>query len=122
MTYKKLTRNQYFQTSGPKRILALDGGGVRGIVALGYLQRVEDLLKQRHGGDDKFRLAHYFDLMAGTFNGVDHRRGPGARHVRGRADGPVHAPRQGGLSPKQLAERHPKWRGTATKSSASASN
>lgn len=69
MAYKKLTRNQHFKTAGPKRILALDGGGLRGIVILGYLKRVEDLLRERHGGDDGFRLAHYFDLMAGTSTG-----------------------------------------------------
>lgn len=40
MVYKKLTRNQHFKTAGPKRILSLDGGGLRGIVTLGYLKRV----------------------------------------------------------------------------------
>jgi predicted acylesterase/phospholipase RssA len=69
MPYKKLTRNQHFQTPGPKRILALDGGGLRGIVTLGYLKRIEDLLRRRHGGGDDFRLCHYFDLIAGTSTG-----------------------------------------------------
>ncbi len=69
MAYKKLTRNQHFETAGPKRILALDGGGIRGIVTLGYLKRVEDLLRERHDGAGGFRLAHYFDLMAGTSTG-----------------------------------------------------
>ncbi len=69
MAYKRLTRNQHFETASPKRILSLDGGGLRGIVTLGYLKRVEDLLRERYGGDDGFRLAHYFDLMAGTSTG-----------------------------------------------------
>lgn len=70
MTYAPLTRDQHFQGPGPKRILALDGGGLRGIVALGYLRRIEEILKARHGGRDDFRLCHYFDLIAGTSTGA----------------------------------------------------
>lgn len=62
-------RNQHFQIVGPRRILTLDGGGLRGIVTLGYLKQVEDLLRARHGGGKDFRLAHYFDLIAGTSTG-----------------------------------------------------
>ena len=69
MAYKVLTRDQHYKQPGPKRILALDGGGLRGIVTLGYLNRIEELLKKRHGGGDGFRLAHYFDLVAGTSTG-----------------------------------------------------
>lgn len=69
MPYRELTRDQHFSESGPKRILSLDGGGLRGIVTLGYLKRIEDLLKARHGDNDRFRLAHYFDLIAGTSTG-----------------------------------------------------
>jgi hypothetical protein len=35
MAYIAMTRDQHFQNPGPKRILALDGGGLRGIVTLG---------------------------------------------------------------------------------------
>lgn len=70
MTYQKLTRDQHFQAPGPKRILALDGGGLRGIVSLAFLKRIEDLLRARHGGDHEFRLCHYFDLVAGTSTGA----------------------------------------------------
>lgn len=70
MSYRVLTRDEHFQSPGPKRILALDGGGIRGIVSLGYLQRVEDLLRDRVGGSSEFRLAHYFDLIAGTSTGA----------------------------------------------------
>ena len=70
MPYQVLTRNQHFQNPGPKRILALDGGGIRGIVTLGYLQRIEDILRARVGGDPNFRLADYFDLIAGTSTGA----------------------------------------------------
>lgn len=70
MTYRVLTRDEHFQAPGPKRILTLDGGGLRGIVTLGYLQFVEDLLRKRVGGTDDFRLCDYFDLIAGTSTGA----------------------------------------------------
>ncbi|MEY3463816.1 MAG: hypothetical protein RLZZ468_1594, partial [Cyanobacteriota bacterium] len=54
---------------GPKRILSLDGGGIRGILTLGILERIEALLRQRHGNDPGFRLCDYFDLIAGTSTG-----------------------------------------------------
>lgn len=69
MSYLKLSRNQHFQSPGSKRILALDGGGLRGIVTLGYLKRIESMLAERHGAGKDFRLAHYFDLVAGTSTG-----------------------------------------------------
>jgi predicted acylesterase/phospholipase RssA len=54
----------------PKRILALDGGGLRGILSLGFLQKIETILRQRHGNNGDFRLSHYFDLIAGTSTGA----------------------------------------------------
>ena len=53
---------------GPKRILALDGGGVRGLVTLGFLERLEHLLRERYGRPD-LRLCDYFDLIGGTSAG-----------------------------------------------------
>lgn len=54
----------------PKRLLALDGGGVRALVALGFLERIESLLRDEcYGGDADFRLADYFDLIGGTSSG-----------------------------------------------------
>lgn len=54
---------------GPKRILALDGGGLRGIVSLGFLERIEALLRERSGRPD-LRLSDYFDLIGGTSTGA----------------------------------------------------
>ncbi|GAM99180.1 patatin [alpha proteobacterium U9-1i] len=54
--------------TGPKRILSLDGGGVRGLLALGILSELERRLKRR-SGTPSFRLADYFDLIGGTSTG-----------------------------------------------------
>lgn len=70
MAYRILTRDEHFQNEGPKRILALDGGGLRGILTLGFLRRIETVLRTRHGNDPSFRLCHYFDLIAGTSTGA----------------------------------------------------
>jgi patatin-like phospholipase/acyl hydrolase len=55
--------------SGQRRILAIDGGGVRGLVALGALEEIERILMVQSGRAD-FRLANYFDLIAGTSTGA----------------------------------------------------
>ena len=52
----------------PKRMLAIDGGGIRGVLALGILRRIEALLKAQ-SGREHFRLSHYFDYIAGTSTG-----------------------------------------------------
>jgi uncharacterized protein len=53
---------------GPKRILALDGGGIRGALTLGYLEKFEKILQERHQNPD-MRLCDYFDLIGGTSTG-----------------------------------------------------
>ncbi|MBU1210086.1 MAG: patatin-like phospholipase family protein [Alphaproteobacteria bacterium] len=50
----------------PKRILALDGGGTRGIITLAFLERIEATLQKRLGRGDDFVLADYFDMIGGT--------------------------------------------------------
>lgn len=67
---RQKTRDDHLFGQGPKRLLALDGGGVRGIVALAYLDRMERLLRERVGGDPEFRLCDYFDLVGGTSTGA----------------------------------------------------
>jgi patatin-like phospholipase/acyl hydrolase len=68
--YRKLSKELHLSGPGPKRILALDGGGLKGILTLGYLETLEQLLRQRHGNDPDFRLSDYFDLIAGTSTGA----------------------------------------------------
>ncbi len=71
MSYRIRTRDQHLANDGrPKRILALDGGGLRGILSLGLLQKVENDLRERHRAGADFRLCHYFDLIAGTSTGA----------------------------------------------------
>src|SRR5262247_4497912 len=55
--------------NGPKRILALDGGGIRGILAVEILAKIEELLREKTGSRKEFVLADYFDFFAGTSTG-----------------------------------------------------
>ncbi|MDK1481220.1 patatin-like phospholipase family protein, partial [Sinorhizobium sp. 6-117] len=56
------------EQSGQKKLLAIDGGGIRGVIALEILKRIEDTLRPNHNGDN-FRLSDYFDYIAGTSTG-----------------------------------------------------
>jgi hypothetical protein len=51
----------------PKRILALDGGGVRGAVSVAFLEEIEAILARRFGKE--VLLGHWFDLIGGTSTG-----------------------------------------------------
>jgi uncharacterized protein len=63
-----LTKAQHLDPAlSPKRILALDGGGIRGILTLQFLQALETLIRARFG--EKTRLCDYFDLIGGTSTG-----------------------------------------------------
>ena len=74
-----LTKEQHLDAStGPKRILALDGGGIRGILTLQFLQAIEFLIKKRFG--DNTLLCDYFDLIGGTSDRIDHRGRARLRH------------------------------------------
>lgn len=55
---------------GPKKILALDGGGIRGLLSVEVLARIEALLRERLGRGEDFTLADYFDFVAGTSTGA----------------------------------------------------
>src|SRR6185295_10762116 len=54
----------------PYKLLALDGGGIRGVMTLEILREIERLLQQQLGRDDSFVLADYFDYVAGTSTGA----------------------------------------------------
>ena len=63
-----MTLAQRIERPGQKRLLAVDGGGIRGVLALAILQKIEDELK-RESGDPAFTLADYFDYISGTSTG-----------------------------------------------------
>ena len=54
--------------SGPKNILSLDGGGIRGALTLGYLKKIEQILRDK-SGNPKLVLSDHFDLIGGTSTG-----------------------------------------------------
>ena len=66
----QMTTQERIRRPGPKRILALDGGGIRGVVALEILASIETLLARRYGREGSFVLADYFDFVAGTSTGA----------------------------------------------------
>jgi hypothetical protein len=61
-------RDRHLFGPGPKRVLALDGGGVRGAIMVAFLERIEAVLSEREGRD--VRLCDYFDLIGGTSTGA----------------------------------------------------
>lgn len=66
-THRNYQRRE--SASGQKRILALDGGGIRGVISLEILRRLEAQLRKelRRPG---LVLADYFDYIAGTSTGA----------------------------------------------------
>jgi predicted acylesterase/phospholipase RssA len=54
----------------PRKMLALDGGGIRGLISLGILSRLEELLAGISGRGSAFRLSDFFDYIAGTSTGA----------------------------------------------------
>jgi uncharacterized protein len=54
----------------PRTLLALDGGGIRGLIAIEVLVEVEEMLRRELGRGEDFVLADYFDYVAGTSTGA----------------------------------------------------
>ncbi|MGR8942289.1 MAG: patatin-like phospholipase family protein [Gammaproteobacteria bacterium] len=55
---------------GQKKILTLDGGGIRGMMTVEVLKHIETLLRKELKRDENFVLADYFDYIAGTSTGA----------------------------------------------------
>jgi patatin-like phospholipase/acyl hydrolase len=53
----------------PYKLLACDGGGIRGIISIEILAKIEDELRVS-SGNGKLVLADYFDYVAGTSTGA----------------------------------------------------
>src|SRR5574337_1255590 len=56
--------------TGPRKLLALDGGGIRGVLTIEILAAVEDRLGGALRRGPEFVLADYFDYIAGTSTGA----------------------------------------------------
>jgi hypothetical protein len=61
-------RDRHLFGPGPKRILALDGGGVRGAISIAFLERLEDTISEIEGRPTL--LGDWFDLIGGTSTGA----------------------------------------------------
>ncbi len=72
------SRDNHLFAPGPKRMLALDGGGVRGAITVAFLERMEKLLSEHRNGtappqdqaQKQLLLSDWFDLVGGTSTGA----------------------------------------------------
>jgi len=58
------------KSPGARKILALDGGGIRGMMTVEVLAQIEALLRKKLARGADFVLADYFDFVAGTSTGA----------------------------------------------------
>lgn len=79
-------RDRHLFGKGPKKLLALDGGGVRGAITVAFLERIEQVLAEERRkaapqdrerqdapagpATDAVRLCDWFDLVGGTSTGA----------------------------------------------------
>jgi uncharacterized protein len=61
------SRDRHLFGPGPKRILSLDGGGVRGAITVSFLERLEKVIEEIEGKPTL--LCDWFDLIGGTSAG-----------------------------------------------------
>ncbi len=95
------------EKQGPRKLLALDGGGIRGVISIEILARIEEMLRKRTGKDGLV-LSDYFDYVAGTSTGAiiaaTIALGMSMDEIRKfyHTDGPAMFKRVGRLNPKRL--------------------
>lgn len=71
-----MTLRERMLRPGPKRLLALDGGGIRGVLTIEVLADIENKLRELRivnrllAPTEKFVLADFFDYIAGTSTGA----------------------------------------------------
>src|SRR5437762_2038917 len=96
------SRDRHLFGPGPKRMLSLDGGGVRGAVAIGFLERLEKLIEDIE--ERPTLLCDWFDFIGGTSTG-GHHRGRSRPRLSGRRRAEVlSSARSSGISPLVLAD------------------
>ena len=59
-----------YRENRPRKMLTLDGGGIRGMITLEILSKIESLLAVGTGRSSEFRLCEYFDYFGGTSTGA----------------------------------------------------
>jgi patatin-like phospholipase/acyl hydrolase len=64
-----VTLEQHLAPGPNKKILSLDGGGIRGALTAGYLEKLESIIRDMHD-DQAMLLCDYFDLIGGTSTGA----------------------------------------------------
>lgn len=65
-----MTLQERIRKAGQKKILALDGGGIRGMMSVEILAGIEAMLRRELNQGKDFVLADYFDFVAGTSTGA----------------------------------------------------
>ena len=65
-----MTLAERIRKPGQKKILTMDGGGIRGIISVEILAGIEDMLRRELKAGADFVLADYFDFVAGTSTGA----------------------------------------------------
>jgi uncharacterized protein len=66
---QKIRLPERLEAKRPRKLLAIDGGGIRGVLALQIVAKIESLLRDETSNPD-YRLADYFDYVAGTSTGA----------------------------------------------------
>lgn len=59
-----------YEAIRPRKLLALDGGGIRGVITLEILAKIESELAKATGKSADFRLCDFYDYIAGTSTGA----------------------------------------------------
>lgn len=62
-----MSLQEKLHSTSPKNMLSIEGGGIRGILELEVLKKIETLLAQ---GNADFRLCDHFDYISGTSTGA----------------------------------------------------
>lgn len=65
-----MTLQRKIEATPPKKILTLDGGGIRGIITIEILKEIETLLRSSLNQNEPIVLADYFDYISGTSTGA----------------------------------------------------
>lgn len=66
--YERLAKK--YREPRARKLLSLDGGGIRGVITLQVLAELERQLKEKSGRGEDFRLGDYFDYIGGTSTGA----------------------------------------------------